>query len=798
MRFSRRLSLIAVVCGGVLVAVPLIAIAKNGGHGRPPANGEKPPLSKPQKTVVRSEKNDVSRPLRTIAPVAPKARAEAPENRQIPRLGPLAPSGQAPDAAVQTSAPTSGMPTASSFDGLSNADNSLDVIPPDTNGDVGPSNYVEFVNLAFAIYSKTGTRLYGPADGSTLWSGFGGPCELQNDGDPVVQYDPISNRWLFSQFALPNYPSGPFYQCLAVSTTSDPTGSYYRYAFKFSDTTMNDYPKFGVWPDAYYMSAVEFDSLGNYAGTAAVAYDRAKMIAGQPATAISFDNGSSTNPMLPADLDGSTLPPAGSPNYYGELIDGATTDKLRVWAFHADWTTPASSTFTLRDTLTPASFSTNISYVDEPNGYTSWLDAIADRPMYRFAYRNFGTRESLVMNHTVNVSGHAGVRWYELRKTTGPWSIYQPGTFSPSSDSRWMGSVAMDKNGDIAVGYSVSSTSVYPSIRYAGRLASDPLGALSQGEATLVAGTGEETDVSGRWGDYSSMNVDPTDDCTFWYANEYFSTTSDRGWRTRIGHFKFPGCGAPAVTGFTPTSGAPGTAVTINGSGFTGATAVKFNGVAATTFSVGSDVQITATVPSGATTGPIAVTTSGGTGTSATSFTVTSGVPAPTITSFTPTSGPIGTSVTITGTNFTGATSVTLRNVTATFTVNSATSVTAKVPSTGASEGKWRVTTAGGTATAAAYFYTTAGSPPPPPPPPSAPTVTSESKTSGPVGTVLTLTGTNFTGATSVTLRYVNASFTVNSSTSITVTVPATGASDGRWRVTTPGGTALGPYFTTT
>jgi len=238
--------------------------------------------------------------------------------------------------------------------------------------------------------------------------------------------------------------------------------------------------------------------------------------------------------------------------------------------------------------------------------------------------------------------------------------------------------------------------------------------------------------------------------------------------------------------------------VTINGSGFTGATAVKFNGVAATTFSVGSDVQITATVPSGATTGPIAVTTSGGTGTSATSFTVTSGVPAPTITSFTPTSGPIGTSVTITGTNFTGATSVTLRNVTATFTVNSATSVTAKVPSTGASEGKWRVTTAGGTATAAAYFYTTAGSPPPPPPPPSAPTVTSESKTSGPVGTVLTLTGTNFTGATSVTLRYVNASFTVNSSTSITVTVPATGASDGRWRVTTPGGTALGPYFTTT
>src|SRR5205823_4868281 len=319
---------------------------------------------------------------------------------------------------------------------------------------------------------------------------------------------------------------------------------------------------------------------------AAVVFNRAQMVAGQPATAVSFDLGSATNPMLPADLDGSTPPPAGAPDYYGELVDGATTDYFKVWALHVDWATPASSTFTLRDTLTTASFDTNIGYVDEPGGYTQWLDAIADRPMYRLAYRNFGTRESMVVDHTVNVSGHAGVRWYELRKTSGPWSIFQQGTFSPSGDGRWMGSAAMDQSGDIAVGYSISSTSIYPSIRYAGRLASDPLGSLSQGETTLFSGSGAETDFSGRWGDYSSMSVDPTDDCTFWYANEYFATTSDTGWRTRIGHFEFPSCAppvAPTITGFSPPSGPVGTSVTITGTNLTGASSVPVNGTSATT-----------------------------------------------------------------------------------------------------------------------------------------------------------------------------------------------------------------------
>src|SRR5207248_691486 len=257
----------------------------------------------------------------------------------------------------------------------------------------------------------------------------------------------------------------------------------------------------------------------------------------------------------------------------------------------------------------------------------------------------------------------AGVRWYELRKTTGPWSIYQQSTFSPSADSRWMGSAAMDQSGDIAVGYSVSSTTVDPSIRYAGRLATDPLGALSQGEATLKAGTGIETDFTGRWGDYSSMSVDPTDDCTFWYANEYFPTTSDRGWHTRIGSFKFPSCGpAPTIDGFDPTSGSPGTSVAITGTNLNGATAVKFHGTSAT-FSVTSPTAMTATVPAGATTGPIAVTTPGGVATSASDFTVT--VPAPTVSTFSPSSGGVGTVVTVNGTHLDTATAVTFGGVAA-------------------------------------------------------------------------------------------------------------------------------------
>jgi hypothetical protein len=294
-------------------------------------------------------------------------------------------------------------------------------------------------------------------------------------------------------------------------------------------------------------------------------------------------------------------------------------------------------------------------------------------------------------------------------------SVRQQSTWAPDLLNRFMPSLAVDKKGDMALGYSVSDASMYPAIRYTGRLAGDPLNQLTQSEQTLVQGLGyqcctfSDGSTNTRWGDYSAMTIDP-DGCTFWYTGEYYdahpTTKVDDNWQTRIGSFQLPGCSsvatAPTVSSFTPTSGSPGTSVTVNGSGFTGATAVTFNGAAAS-FTVGSDAQLTATVPSGATSGSIAVTTPAGTGTSSSSFTVTAATVAPKITSISPTSGPAGTVVAITGSGLTGATSVKFGGgVSAAYTVASDTRINATVP-TGAASGGITVTAPGGSATSASF-----------------------------------------------------------------------------------------------
>jgi hypothetical protein len=421
------------------------------------------------------------------------------------------------------------------------------VLPPDTNGDVGPNHYVQMINLSFAIWDKSGTLLYGPANNNTLWSGFGGPCETYNHGDPIVLYDQQAGRWLMSQFAVP----GPYYQCIAISQTGDPTGAWYRYAFLVHATKMNDYPKFGVWPDGYYMSVNQFDP--GWAGAGVFVFDRAKMLAGLAATFQYFDLGAvnlNYGGLLPSDLDGQA-PPAGAPNYFVSVDDNAwgySPDALHIWPFHVDWATPANSTLTGPTQLPTAAFDSNMcnygrNCIPQP-GTTRKLDAISDRLMYRLQYRNFGTHQTLVASHTVDVNGtnRAGIRWHELRNTGSGWSIYQQGTYSPDSHHRWMGSLAMDGAGNMALGYSVSSSFLYPSIRYTGRLAGDPLGTMPQGEATLIAGGGSQTHSASRWGDYSMMAVDPSDDCTFWYTQEYYATTSSAGWLTRVGSFTFPSC----------------------------------------------------------------------------------------------------------------------------------------------------------------------------------------------------------------------------------------------------------------
>jgi|Deesub1362A_J573_1020465.scaffolds.fasta_scaffold00162_33 hypothetical protein len=501
-----------------------------------------------------SLKNDLSPPLSQIRPIPPgysKNVREIP-TQPIPRPMPRAPEVPAEDPVVQDRQGEGSMPaTIRNFEGIGNVNG---VLPPDTNGDVGPNHYVQIVNLSFAIFDKSGNRLYGPADNNTIWSGFGGPCETRNDGDPIVLYDHLADRWVISQFALPNFPYGPFYQCIAISQTGDPMGAWYRYSFLVHNTKMNDYPKFGLWPDGYYMSVNQFDPW--WAGAGLFVFERDRMLLGQPARFLYYDLGSVDERyggLLPADLDGPP-PPQGSPAYFVSVDDsswGFSRDTLHIWEVHVDWATPSNSTITGPTDIPTASFNPNMcnysrDCIPQPDT-TRGLDAISDRLMYRLQYRNFGSYEVMVVNHTVDVDGtdHAGIRWYELRKTNGSWSIHQQGTFAPDSHNRWMGSIAMDGDGNIALGYSISSNTMYPSIGYVGRLSTDPLGTLPQGEGIIILGGGSQTHSSSRWGDYSSMSVDPVDDCTFWYTQEYYQTTSSSGWQTRIASFRFPSCGAP-------------------------------------------------------------------------------------------------------------------------------------------------------------------------------------------------------------------------------------------------------------
>jgi hypothetical protein len=422
--------------------------------------------------------------------------------------------------------------TIQNFDGNTNYEG---YVPPDTHGDVGPNHYFQVVNCHYSIYSKTGTLLLGPLLNNTVFSGM---TNNSNDGDAVVLYDEQANRWLFSQFSLPNYPNGPFYQMIAVSQTADPTGSWYRYQYTFTD--MPDYPKFGVWGDGYYMSMNRFTSgSGNYAGIGAVAYNRTLMLAGSPSTAmVMFTKPSSDEAFgwLPSDCDG-PFPTGTPPNYYLYMYDG-TPDHLGIYEFHVDWANTTNSTFSNFLSLPVNAFTATISGIPQ-QGTTRKIDPINDRMMYRLQYRKFSDHAAMVCNHTVDVSSSvAGVRWYELRKTTGAWSIYQQSTYSLSdNNSRWMGSIAMDTSGNIALGYSISGSSMYPSIRYTGRMKNDALNTMTIGERGIINGGGSQTSASSRWGDYSSMTVDPSATATFWYTQEYYTSTSSTGWKTRIASF---------------------------------------------------------------------------------------------------------------------------------------------------------------------------------------------------------------------------------------------------------------------
>ncbi len=534
-------------------------------------------LPKPNPVVGHAVRSGVSPSVQSIeAPalrLATKPR-EIPLRRLRTRPGPKLAIASF-DPVLQGSVGVAAMPApAFTFDGLSNADNGFPVIPPDPNGDIGPHHYVQAVNLLFRVFDKTtGVPLTDPAPISSLFAGIGGPCEFDN-GDPIVLYDPLADRWLISQLAfdtdLFGTPVPPFHQCVACSQTGDPTGAYFVYDFVVPGNWINDYPKFGVWPDAYYYTDNQFDPATEAPhGAGVAAFERAKILAGDPTAGLIFFDLEPVDPhidgLLPADVDGEP-PPIGAPGYFvcltADDFGDPQGDGLRIFEFHADFANPANSTFAERaeSTVATATFDPQL-FCDtserdcipqpSPADATMKLDAISDRLMHRLQYRNFGSYESLVVNHTVDVgSNHAGVRYYQVRRNLpgGSFFVQEQASFAPDADHRWMGSAAMDYLGNLAVGYSVASTNTFPSIRYAGRLASDPPGGLAQGEAMLQAGAGAQLDPSSRWGDYSMLAVDPVDECTFWYVNEYYATSSDQGWQTRIGKFKFPGS-TPASKG---------------------------------------------------------------------------------------------------------------------------------------------------------------------------------------------------------------------------------------------------------
>lgn len=510
--------------------------------------------------------HDLSAPLAELAARQPAGTvlSDVDTDLQLPKAVNAAPKSSGVDAALQNSPVTGNMPALiADFEGVNNI---AGVAPPDTEGDIGydpgtgKKYYMQWVNLHIQAWDVTDpaspVALWpAPIAGNAVWSGFGGQCENSNDGDPIVLYDEIANRWMISQFAV----DGPYYNCIAISQTSDPSGAYYRYAFLYSNVNMNDYPKYGVWPDGYYMTVNQFANASSWAGAGVAVYEREQMLTGGAARQVIFDLFSvnqNFGGMLPADFEG-TPPPAGTPNYFAEVDDSSyglgTVDEMRIWQFHTDWATD-TYTFGLAGLPNQVLPVTNYDLlcsgtrdcVPQPNGES--LDGIGDRLMYRLAYRYLddGTQR-MVVNHSVDAgSGRAGVRWYELQTTNTTWAITQTGTYAgdtPASDTthRWMGSIALDRMGNAALGYSMSSSTVHPSIGLVGRLASDPAGTLPQGELLAFSGTADQSGVN-RWGDYSSMSIDPEDGCTFWYTTEY--STGSWDWATRIMSFKFPSCTA--------------------------------------------------------------------------------------------------------------------------------------------------------------------------------------------------------------------------------------------------------------
>ena len=536
--------------------------------------------------------------LRDMTPIDPEKVVKNYHPEPMPPQLPTQSGGSAAPVQTAVGAQTSAPPaTGVSFDGVGVglAGYSPSSNPPDVNGRVGPTQYVQWNNTSFAVFNKnTGALEYGPAAGNTLFQSLGGVCASHNDGDPVVSYDILAGRWVISQFAVAGGTGTYSHQCIAVSTTEDATGEYYVYDFETDKTNFVDYPHTGVWPDGYYMSAHVYTAAPTdlspvglpvappnafFQGRVYV-FERQKMIDGLPARMQSRDIGTEFG-FLPADLDSLTPPPAGEAEFLLGPNLGLTnlTDSFRVLVTWGTTPTinaiPGSIQAGIGSAPCVGDANTQRACVPEPPpaAATDYLDNLGGHYMYRLAYRNQGTQllpdESLVVSGPDGGSdaNHGAVTWLEFRNagssTTTP-TLFQSGTYDPDTAYRWMPSIAMDRNGNIALGYSKSSTTIKPGIYVTGRLATDPAGSMGA-ETEMQAGLGVQVAPAGnRWGDYSAMTLDPIDQCTFYYTNEYLKTNGAFNWSTRISAFKFPTCVSAAnlygiVTGLITSAetGAP-------------------------------------------------------------------------------------------------------------------------------------------------------------------------------------------------------------------------------------------------
>lgn len=540
----------------------------------------------PTPEIMHATRFDVSPPMRDIIRnLAPTANVPETEDGYIPNIF-IKPKNrvntwQVPDYSRMQNAPT-GTPApalGASYNGIGNPTACGGCIPPDTNGDVSDQHYIQWVNNKWAIYNKsTGAVVQAPTAGNSFFAGFGGMCQTTNSGDPIALWDAQAQRWVMSQFVT----QSPFAQCVAVSKTSDPLGQYYRYEFNWPN--FGDYPHMGIWTEenhrqnAYLLTTHEFSGSSSFLGASLIAMDRDKMLAGDPTAAMVRFPGFDAYGVQAIHLIGPKEAPGGTCPAFVHFDFAASN--YRFWDMCLNWTTPASSTISAPNTVDSSAFFPFFDSVPTPAGGANYLDSFGSNTMYRATARAFSkdapTRISLVLNHVVQGSAlQSGIKWvhFNLKPTVEPVGVtdrifgdgyegsalpvvvpqtvmtktlVDDGTYAPDADYRWMGGIAIDASGNIGLGFSKSSAALNPQVQYTARRATDAPGTMRD-EQTCTAGiaNGAQTDSAGRWGDYSSMSVDPVDQCTFYYTNEYYATSSARNFSTRICSFTFPDCGTP-------------------------------------------------------------------------------------------------------------------------------------------------------------------------------------------------------------------------------------------------------------